>query len=146
MPIKMTTSPQEIRNYLQQQLERKHRAMIAALQYVGEACLKQARDGHKYINRTGNLASSVGYCIVEDGKIANESSWQMQLNGSEGQGEGIKYLHSLATQAGHGITFIMVAGMPYAQYVEAMGLDVLDSAEINAESMIPRVLKALFSD
>ena len=42
-----------------------------------------------------------------------------------------------------GLVFIMVAGMPYAKYVEAMNLDVFDSAEMLAEKMIPKIMNAI---
>ena len=38
---------------------------------------------------------------------------------------------------------IMVAGMEYAAYVEAMSLDVLDSAEQAAKRLIPQIVKQL---
>ena len=37
----------------------------------------------------------------------------------------------------------MVAGMPYAKYVEAMNLDVFDSAEMLAEKMIPIIMNEI---
>lgn len=38
----------------------------------------------------------------------------------------------------------MVAGMPYAQYVEAMSLDVLDTSEQMAQRKIKDMLDRLF--
>ena len=43
------------------------------------------------------------------------------------------------------ISFVMVAGMPYAQYVEAMSLNVLDSSERMAEQKIKDMLQKMFT-
>lgn len=118
-------------------------AMIDNLAYVGEEALKQARSGHKYKDQTGNLTSSIGYCILDNGKILFESKFETVLNGKQGSEEGRKFLHNLISQNSKGLVFIMVAGMPYAQYVEAMSLDVLDSAEMLAKKMIPKIMKGL---
>lgn len=123
--------------------------MIAQLFYIGEECLANARANHLYLNQTGNLCSSIGYCIISDGQIVHEGEWQAtagaQGNGEEGKQKGIEYLHRLATeQPTEGITFLMVAGMPYAQYVEAMSLDVLDTSQQMAEAKIKEMLNRLF--
>ena len=111
--------------------------------YVGEEALKQARTGHRYKDQTGNLTSSIGYCILDEGRIVFESSFDTVLNGKQGSEDGRKFLQKLISQNSKGLVFIMVAGMPYAQYVEAMNLDVLDSAETLAKEMIPKIMKGL---
>ena len=42
-----------------------------------------------------------------------------------------------------GIVLIVVAGMDYAAYVEAKGLNVLDTSEIMAKKLVRRTLKRL---
>ena len=149
MPIKPNFTAADIRNRMNQEIERRKRAIIAQLFYIGEECLTQARSGHIYKNQTGNLCSSIGYCILVDGEIVKEGEWKNvsggKGDGTEGKKQGVAFLHELADkQTSNGIVFLMVAGMPYAQYVEAMSLDVLDTSEQMAQRKIKEMLDRLF--
>lgn len=149
MPIKPNFTAADIRARMNRMLELRKKALIGQLFYIGEECLTQARSGHKYLNQTGNLCSSIGYCILDDGKIISEGEWKAVAggkgNGTEGQKQGVAFLHDLASkQTTKGIVFLMVAGMPYAQYVEAMSLDVLDTSEQMAQRKIKDMLNRLF--
>ena len=143
MPIKRITPISQAREYLDGKLERWQKSIIRKLAYVGESALTQARNLHKYTDRTGNLTSSIGYCIINNGRVVFESSFDVVANGGEGANKGKRFMDELKAKNSEGIVFIMVAGMNYAQYVEAMGLDVLDSAEMLAERMIPQIITAL---
>lgn len=149
MPIKPNFTAADIRARMNRMLELRKKALIGQLFYIGEECLTQARSGHKYLNQTGNLCSSIGYCILDDGKIISEGEWKAVAggkgDGTEGQKQGVAFLHDLASkQTTKGIVFLMVAGMPYAQYVEAMSLDVLDTSEQMAQRKIKDMLNRLF--
>ncbi|OZT04967.1 hypothetical protein [Prevotella sp. 885] len=149
MPIKPNFTAADIRARMSQMLELRKKSLIGQLFYIGEECLTQARSGHKYLNQTGNLCSSIGYCILDDGKIISEGEWKAVAggkgDGEEGKKQGVAFLHDLAAkQTTKGIVFLMVAGMPYAQYVEAMSLDVLDTSEQMAQRKIKDMLNRLF--
>lgn len=149
MPIKPNFTAADIRARMSQMLELRKKALIGQLFYIGEECLTQARSGHKYLNQTGNLCSSIGYCILDNGKIISEGEWKSVAggkgDGEEGKKQGVAFLHDLAAkQTTKGIVFLMVAGMPYAQYVEAMSLDVLDTSEQMAQRKIKDMLNRLF--
>lgn len=149
MPIKTNFTANDIRNRMNQEIQRRRQALIAQLFYIGEECLTQARSGHKYLNQTGNLCSSIGYCILVDGSIVHEGEWKNvsggKGDGTEGKKQGVAFLHELASKhTRKGIVFLMVAGMPYAQYVEAMSLDVLDTSEQMAQRKIKDMLDRLF--
>lgn len=149
MPIKPNFTAADIRARMSQMLELRKKALIGQLFYIGEECLTQARSGHKYLNQTGNLCSSIGYCILDNGKIISEGEWKAVAggkgDGKEGKKQGVAFLHDLAAkQTTKGIVFLMVAGMPYAQYVEAMSLDVLDTSEQMAQRKIKDMLNRLF--
>lgn len=152
MPIKPNFTAADIRARMNQEIERRETALIGQLFYIGEECLKQARSGHKYLNQTGNLCSSIGYCILVDGSIVHEGEWKQtsegkggEKDGANGSSKGVAFLHELAgKQTSKGIVFLMVAGMPYAQYVEAMSLDVLDTSEQMAQRKIKEMLNRLF--
>ena len=139
-----------IRERINNAIERRKAALIAQLFYIGEECLANARANHLYLNQTGNLCSSIGYCVIVDGQIVHEGEWRetagLQGDGKDGMQKGMEYLHKLATeQPTEGITFLMVAGMPYAQYVEAMSLDVLDTSEQMAKAKIKSMIDRLFT-
>lgn len=149
MPTRQNFTPADIRNRMNQMAQRRKAALIGQLFYIGEECLTQARSGHKYLNQTGNLCSSIGYCILDNGRIVHEGDWKAISGasgaGDEGQKQGVAYLHELVSkQPQKGITFMMVAGMPYAQYVEALSLDVLDTSQQMAQRKIREMLNRLF--
>ncbi len=151
MPVRRGFTPSAIGARIAQMVERRKKAMIAQLFYIGEECLAQARSGHRYLSRTGNLCSSVGYCILDDGQIVGAGDWQSvpgpDGDGSEGRQRGEAYLHELASkQPQKGIVFLMVAGMPYAKYVEAMSLDVLDTSEQMAQRKVRAMLNRMFKN
>ena len=52
-------------------------------------------------------------------------------------------MSKLISENSKGIVLIVVAGMNYARYVEKMGLNVLDSSEMLAKKLVPRMLKDL---
>lgn len=118
-------------------------AVVYNLSYVGERCVTEARTGHSYTDRTGNLTSSIGYVIVKNGQIVMGSSFDKTLNGREGQENGRQFARSLAAQRTSGISLIVVAGMNYARYVADKGFNVLDSAEILADRLVPGIMEQL---
>jgi hypothetical protein len=143
MPIKTITTRQEIDAYLAEQAHRTERAIVNTLAYVGEQCVNTARIGGSYRDQTGNLRSSVGYVIVKDGSVIHTSSFEVERQGGQGSTEGKQFAERKARQYGKGIVLIVVAGMNYAAYVSATGRDVLDSAELTADRLIPQLMQQL---
>lgn len=143
MGIRQTTPASEIDRYIEQQVERLIKATIYNLQFIGERCLNAARDTNSYKDRTGNLRSSLGYVIVCDGKIVYQSDFEVVLQGKTGAKSGIQYAKEVARQFPEGIVLIVVAGMNYASYVSDKGYDVIDSAELLADRLVPQILKQL---
>jgi len=137
MPIVRTSPKGAASEFVRKILERQRRAIIENLTYIGEQALREAR-GHRegYKDQTGNLRSSIGYCIVEDGQIIHQSDFEVVKEGHEGKQKGQEYLQKIIEQSGKGISLIMVAGMPYAEYVEAMSLNVLDTSQQLAEKKV----------
>lgn len=152
MPIKETTPKKAIQRSIDNRLERIQRAIINILMYAGEEVVKYARDPNRkrYTDRTGNLTSSIGYVVLRDGNPVHISDFQ-QIAGKEkptagsltGSKRGRAFLQSLIEQNRNGLVLIVVAGMPYAAYVEAKGYDVLGSAEDEAETIVKRMIGKL---
>ena len=63
--------------------------------------------------------------------------------GTEGRKEADAYLSRLVSEHKTGISLIVVAGMNYAVYVEGRGKNVLTSAKLLAERLVPQMLEQL---
>ena len=138
-------------NEVNEKAERAYQFFLQDLMDVGEQCVNHARKlpsmsranplsafPHQpnYIDDTGNLRSSIGYVLVEDGKIISESAFESVGNGAEGSATGRAFAESLVATHPNDIALILVAGMDYAGYVTANGYDVIDSATLLAEQLI----------
>lgn len=132
------------------------REVFAHLVKMGEEAYATAVQKGRYQNITGNLRSSLGYVVAQDGKIIKEGGFKQVQgrgenyekvffttkaqktvqfwargkagDGSEGSRQGLEYARSLA-RSSKGLMLIVVAGMDYASYVNSRGYDVMDSAE-----------------
>lgn len=149
MPITSSLKPADIRTMINDRIERKKQALFVRLFHIAEECLNNARKSHKYKVQTGNLRSSINYCIIDNGEIVKAGEWKATPgteNGKAGMEKGMEYLRQMAdAQPQDGITFLMVAGMPYARYVEAMSLDVLETSEDMAARKIKVMIQKLLT-
>ncbi len=143
MPITQQTPLGEIDAYVEERVKLWKKAMVRLFAQIGEECRNAAILCHRYKNQTRNLESSTGYVIVDDGHVVKTGGFSAVLDGAEGAKEGKKYIKTLVGQFSTGLCLIVVAGMKYAAYVSDMGLDVLDSAELTARRLIPRMLEQL---
>lgn len=129
----------QIDTYLRSKMEAIHQAIINRLIYLGEACVREARGNHSYIDRTGNLTSSMGYVVVSNGRIVTTAGFGGRKGGTTGR----EFAKNLAAKTAKGYALYVVAGMNYAAYVEAKGYNVLTTAEIFAEKQLPIMLEQL---
>ena len=60
--------------------------LIKQLSYIGEECVRVARQNGSYNDITGNLRSSIGYVVLYDGKPVVYGA-SKQYSGSQGNGE-----------------------------------------------------------
>ena len=144
MPIKRLSPRNQAKKFLDDLLRRKIQALIIRLDFVGLECIREARINRKYTDQTGNLRSSTGYCVLYNGKVVKRSSLEVvKPTATKGAKEGNDFMSKLISENSKGIVLIVVAGMNYARYVEKMGLNVLDSSEMLAKKLVPRMLKDL---
>lgn len=143
MGIRMTTPLSEIDAYTERCLERAKQTIIGVFKDVGTQCIIEARDHPGYTDQTGNLRSSIGYAVVADGRIVRSEVSEQVKDGVAGKGEATAFLSRLASEHKTGICLIVVAGMNYAVYVEGRGLNVLTSAGLLADRLVPQMLKQL---
>lgn len=144
MGIELTTPPQSINELLSAIPQILAEEVIRSFSYLGEQCVKKIRDRsgeESWYDHTGNLRSSIGYAVIEDGKKIIESAFKQTLNGNEGRDKGRKLIDELASEYAHTYALVVVAGMEYAEYVEAMkNKDVLAGTEIWAKSKMQEYL------
>ena len=114
--------------------------IIIQLQYLGQECVSRIRgrgQSESWIDRTGNLRSSIGSAVYENGKKKLSTAFESVLGGQEGSEAGKRMIDALAKEYSQTYAMVVVAGMDYASYVENMnGKDVLASTRLWAESVI----------
>jgi hypothetical protein len=151
MGIKANFTKEDIKRRFDRFLNQIEKEEVRVLQYLGEECVKYAREipaSRGYTDRTGHLRSSTGYMIFRDGQ-AIHSNFEA-VNGPEGGGSssvGINEGQRVATNAAkrhpEGLCLVVVAGMSYAVYVESTGRDVLTSTETLAKKELPKLINDL---
>lgn len=131
-------------NYVIDQVDNARIGAINALNYVGLECVKEARESGKYTDRTGNLRSSIGYVVLENGIPVKKGTFDKVLaTATEAEGKSNELITRLAATYNTGLVLVVVAGMDYAAYVEAKGYNVLNSAKTLAKTIVPQLLKQL---
>ena len=128
---------------MQERAERINRAIIRTFQYIAEVLVREARMKGDYIDQTGNLRSSIGAIILLDGQIVSRSGFEVVKGGSSGANEGLTYAQQIAAAYPRGVALVVVAGKDYAAHVAARGRDVLSSAVLKAEDIVPRMMRQL---
>ena len=133
MAIKLTPkfNPEDITSMIEQRKEMLENEIIDRLQFIGETFVNNARANGEYTDRTGNLRSSIGYVILKNGEIIQES---FEGKTAEGNATGLKVATESSKKFKQGIVLIVVAGMDYAGYVESKSYDVLTASSITAET------------
>ena len=145
MGITPTFNPADIKKRLDAFLKVVEKRQIERLQYLGEQCVKVAREISPeagFTDQTGNLRSSIGYVVFING-IAVHESYEVVKGGTEGANEGSSLAKKIGGKYNNGISLVVTAGMSYAVAVESRGKDVLTSAEIYAKQELPRMIKEL---
>lgn len=136
----MTTPLSEVENILNESFEILRNEISNSLAKLGVECIGKIRNrpGNKsWIDRTGNLRSSIGFAVYDYGVNQLQSAFKTVLHGSEGSAEGQKMISQLGREYSSAYALVVVAGMNYASHVEALeNKDVLASTELWAKSVI----------
>lgn len=130
--------------YIRQQAEKRARDYIEVLNRIGLKVVGQIRTGEvsRWDDQTGNLRSSIGYIIVDDGMIVKRGGFEKvdgpkrDQSSPDGSAEGQSFAEELASKYPKGYCLIIVAGMEYAAYVEAIeNKTVLAGGKLLAEKL-----------
>ena len=126
-----------IREFMESRINDAEAKMIEALEYAGEEFVNKARKTGNYTDDTGNLRSSIGYVILQDGEIVKQN-FQTAGAGSDGQTgrmEAMDFVNELVPDYSKGFVLIGVAGMKYAAAVESLGYDVITGSAPDSENL-----------
>ena len=143
MPIQRLTPAGSVNQAIEKRLMLAKQTIYRALMRIGEECINYARTHGTYTDQTGNLRSSVGYAVIDNGKIISSKGFIRVKKGTEGVTSGKQFLDEIIARHGGGICLIVVAGMNYAAYVEAKNYDVISGAELQSEKLVPQLLRQL---
>ncbi len=145
MPIKCKANVKKMDAILKKIADIVKKQLETTLSYLGEQCVVRIKDRsaeESWIDQTGNLRSSIGYAVLDYGKKVIESSFGVVLNGTEGPQESRNYIDELAVLYSKTYALVVVAGMSYADYVEAIdGKDVLASTSLWAKAKVDEYVK-----
>jgi hypothetical protein len=120
-----------------------------AFQMACKEAVTFAKTQHGYTQQSGALNSSTGFQLYKEGALVDD---YFETGGGDGTGHnnginaGKKVAAERASQLGAHICAIIVAGMPYAVYVESKGFDVLAGAEKQFPAILEKWLKEAFAD
>ena len=134
---------EDVEAEINKQINERKSQIIHTLEYVGKQCVNDAVKNRGYTDQTGNLKASIGYMILDDGRVVSKPFFPESSENNIGSQTSKAFLNSIIAENSTGIVLIVVAGMNYAAYVEAMGKNVLTSAELLAERIVPTLLKKI---
>jgi len=112
-----------------------YKALITMFTEVGTACILAMESDRGYNNITRNLSDSRGFVVVKERVIVYSSDFKSTKGGQAG-----KILAHERSLSMNGIGLIVVAGMDYAEELEANGKQVYSSGYLTAENLIPKML------
>src|SRR5690606_3404962 len=111
---------------------------------IGLQFVRDARIKADFKDRTGNLRSSIGFLVLKDGKVVREDFEQSNAGTDKKTGinRGLEFAQQIP-ELEKGVSLVVVAGMQYAVYVEAMGYDVLTGSSLEAENNLREAITFL---
>lgn len=144
MGVKCTTPQGQLDSVLEAALNITQHEIIRTLSWLGEQCVTKARDRsgeESWFDVTGNLRSSIGYGVYDHGKKVITSLFEPIAGATTGSMTGKRIVDNLASRYAQTYACVVVAGMDYADAVEARNnKDVLASTKLWAMSIIDSYL------
>lgn len=117
-------SPRYIQNILKDYVTERVNKEVAILIRIGETFVNDAKTHGAYKDQTGNLRSSIGYILVNNGKIINQN---ISGKSAEAKKHISTFVEQLKSQY-KGLVLVGFAGMDYAAAVESKGYDVISGS------------------
>ena len=136
MGIKANINTDGVRQYFRLAAEELVKQICLQLDYLGQSCVKRIKEREdNWTDRTGNLRASIAAAVFS---MARKKA-QTALGNTSGIGgsEAQQYIDSIASRYSETYALVVVAGMDYAGYVEAMeSKDVLNECRLWAEQEV----------
>lgn len=109
---------------------------------VGKRFAENAWANADFMNHTYDLRSSIGFVVVENGRIVHDE-FRVISTGALGSATGLKVANEAIAELDGDDEFALigVAGMSYAIYVESKGKDVITGSAGLAKSMLERAMR-----
>lgn len=150
MGVKKVVVGATFQQYLVERMDELKNQYLRGLIAAGVQTINYVRDRSgdmSWYDQTGNLRSSTGFVVLDDGVIVFQSGFETVKDGAEGSRIGKEFSELVASrteQFKQGLVLIVVAGMEYASYVEAMdNKDVLASSKPYANRIVQDLIKQL---
>ncbi len=164
MAIKMITPISQIEKMLKYGVDQNEIAMAEVLCDVGRKCVKIAKDlpqngsragypvpyeyllphQENYVDWTQNLRKSISWAVIKNGQVYDVDLGPI--------GNTRLYFEELKKDYPTGLVLLVMAtgndpktGESYAYYVQALGYDVLKSAQLQGEQIAQQLLRKLFN-
>ena len=135
MPFKNTLQGSDVDKFFKAIENDTYKVLIAMFTEVGRACVSAMESDRGYMNRTHNLSDSRGFAVVKERAIVYSSDFKSTEGGQAGRN-----LAQERASKMDGIGLVVVAGMDYAEELEARGQQVYSSGYLTAENLIPKML------
>ena len=123
--------PRYVQNIFKDYVTERVNKEIAVLIRVGETFVNDAKQSGAYKDQTGNLRSSIGYILVNNGQIQKQN---YSGKSAKAKKQITDFVNQLKSQY-KGLVLIGFAGMDYAAAVEAKGYDVISGSAPTAAIM-----------
>lgn len=148
--IEAKFTKEDIERDLKEWAHRVYKITLAEYKRIARQCVTEARNKSKatggFDDQTGNLRASMGYVIFYNGQ-------QVDINFegvSAGKNVGGGFAKKVAADYPKGWAIVIVAGMEYASFVEALNYDVITGSTLGMaakfESAHKRIEAALKSN
>jgi len=141
--IKRLSPKENVNEAIEKKILLAKQSMQRTFMRVGEECINYARIHGSYIDQTGNLRSSIGYAVLDDGREISVKGFEQVKEGAKGVRSGKQFLKEIMSRHRNGIVLIVVAGMDYAAEVESRGRDVIAGSQLYGENLAPKLLRQL---
>lgn len=129
----------QIQNDIDEFVKNKEAKAVEVFSYVGESFVNDARDNRTHGDITGNLQSSKGYFIKK-----GTNSLKKFLPGEKDEGKRAAVETGNQVNVGTDeLSLVGVAGMSYAESVEASGKDVITPMAQRAGKLLDELIKEL---
>ncbi|MDR2009944.1 MAG: hypothetical protein LBQ22_05635 [Bacteroidales bacterium] len=129
-------------------LEKINGRVIKAFALSCKEAVNYAKENKGYTVQSGALSASTGFQLYQDGNLIEEYFETDPIGKEEGEkglSTGKKVASASAAELDAPIVAVIVAGMPYAIYVESKGKDVLTGATLQLPSILSKNLETMFS-